>query len=86
MEEPAEGTSSKRAMPAAVDAALGAAAMATSVAVSVTRHFARRPPPPRARVMHPPLLAKRLHPPVFEALADRGNEARTSTGLATSTG
>ncbi|HEX6758536.1 MAG TPA: hypothetical protein VF086_09015 [Propionibacteriaceae bacterium] len=81
MEEPDEGTSSKRTVPAAVDAALGAAAMATSVAVSVTRHFARAAAPLGRVVMHPPLLAKRLHPArVFEALADRGNEARTSTG------
>jgi hypothetical protein len=81
MEEPGQGTSSKRTVPAAVDAALGAAAMATSVAVSVTRHFARAAAPLGRVVMHPPLLNNRLHPArVFEALADRGYEARTSTG------
>ena len=53
MEEPAEGTSSKRTVPAAVDAALGAAAMATSVAVSVTRHFARAAAPSGRVVITP---------------------------------
>ncbi len=80
MEEPGQGTSSKRTVPAAVDAALGAAAMATGVAVWMARRFAQAAAPVGRAVMHPPLLNERLHPArVVEALADRGREARTST-------
>jgi hypothetical protein len=80
MEDPDQGTSSTRTVPAAVDAALGAAAMATSAAVLVLRGFARVAAPFGRVVMHPPILNERLHPArVVEALADRGREARTST-------
>jgi hypothetical protein len=80
MEEPGQGASSKRTVPVAVDAALGAAAIATSAAVSVMRGVARVAAPVARVVMHPPILNERLHPArVVEALADRGNEARTST-------
>ena len=80
MEEPGQGASSKRTVPVAVDAALGAAAIATSAAVSVMRGVARVAAPVGRVVMHPPILNERLHPArVVEALADRGNEARTST-------
>jgi len=80
MEEPGQGVSSKRTVPVAVDAALGAAAIATSAAVSVMRGVARVAAPVGRVVMHPPILNERLHPArVVEALADRGNEARTST-------
>jgi hypothetical protein len=80
MEDPDQGTSPARTVPAAVDAALGAAAMATSAAISVMRGFARMAAPFGRVVMHPPLLNGRLHPArVLEALADRGREARTST-------
>ena len=80
MEEPGQGTSSKRIGPVAVDAALGAAALAMSAAVSVTRHVGRAAAPVWRVVMHPPLLNERLHPArVVEALVDRGYEARTST-------
>jgi hypothetical protein len=80
MEDPHQGTSSTRTVPAAVDAALGAAAMATSAAVLVLRGFARVAAPFGRVVMHPPILNERLHPArVVEALADRGREARTST-------
>jgi hypothetical protein len=82
MEDPHQGTSSKSTVPIAMDAALGVAAMAMSAAVSVTRHAARAAAAPLGRVvMHPPLLDKRLHPArIVEALADRGYQARTSTG------
>ena len=80
MEEPDQGTSSERTVPAAVDAALGAAAMATSAAVLVIRGFARVAAPVGRVVMHPPILNERLHPArVVEAFSDRGREARTST-------
>jgi hypothetical protein len=80
MEEPGQGTSSKRTVPVAVDAALGAAAMATGVAVWMARRFAQAAAPVGRAVMHPPLLNERLHPArVVEAFADRGREARTST-------
>ena len=80
MEEPGQGASSKRTAPVAVDAALGAAAIATSAAVSVMRGVARVAAPVGRVVMHPPILNERLHPArVVEGLADRGNEARTST-------
>ena len=80
MEEPGQGASSKRTVPVAVDAALGAVAIATSAAVSVMRGVARVAAPVGRVVMHPPMLNERLHPArVVEALADRGNEARTST-------
>ena len=80
MEEPGQEASSKRTVPVAVDAALGAAAIATSAAVSVMRGVARVAAPVGRVVMHPPILNERLHPArVVEALADRGNEARTST-------
>jgi hypothetical protein len=79
MEEPDQGTSSERAVAAAVDAALGAGAMATSVAVSVMRGFARVAAPVGHVIMHPPILNERLHPArVVDALAHRGREARTS--------
>jgi hypothetical protein len=81
MEEPHQGSLSERAVPAAVDAAVGAAAMATNTAVAVTRLFARAAAPIGRRVMHPPLLHERMHPArVVEALAGRGQLARTSTG------
>jgi hypothetical protein len=80
MEEPGQGASSKRTVPVAVDVALGAAAIATSAAVSVMRGVARVAAPVGRVVMHPPILNERLHPArVVEALADQGNEARTST-------
>jgi hypothetical protein len=80
MEEAGQGTSSKRTVPIAVDAALGAAAMAMSAAASVTRHFARAAAPVWRVVMHPPLLNERLHPArVAAAFVDRGREARTSS-------
>jgi hypothetical protein len=80
MEEPDQGTSSERTVPAAVDAALGAAAMATSAAVLVIRGFARVAAPVGRVVMHPHILNERLHPArVVEAFSDRGREARTST-------
>jgi hypothetical protein len=80
MEEPDQGTSSERTVPAAVDAALGAAAMATSAAVLVIRGFARVAAPVGRVVMHPPILNERLHPArVVEAFSDRGRQARTST-------
>ncbi|HJQ88783.1 MAG TPA: hypothetical protein VJ820_15120 [Propionibacteriaceae bacterium] len=79
MAEPDHGTSSARAMPAAVDAAVGVAAAATNAAVSVTRLFARAAAPVGRLVMHPPLVNKSLHPArVVEAFADRGYLARTS--------
>jgi hypothetical protein len=79
MAEPDHGTSSARAMPAAVDAAVGVAAAATDAAVSVTRLFARAAAPVGRLVMHPPLVNKSLHPArVVEAFADRGYLARTS--------
>jgi hypothetical protein len=81
MEEPHRRNSSPRTVPAAVDAALGAAALATSAAVSMTRLLARAATPVGRLVMHPPLLNKRLHPArVVEALAGRGDLARTSAG------
>ena len=80
MVEPGQGTSLKRTVPVAVDAALGAAALAMGAAASVTRHVARAATPVWRVVMHPPLLNERLHPGrVIEALADRGEEARTAT-------
>jgi hypothetical protein len=79
MAEPDHGTSSARAMPAAVDAAVGVAAAATNAAVSVTRLFARAAAPVGRLVMHPPLVNESLHPArVVEAFADRGYLARTS--------
>ena len=79
MAEPDHGTSSARAMPAAVDAAVGVAAAATDAAVSVTRLFARAAAPVGRLVMHPPLVNESLHPArVVEAFADRGYLARTS--------
>src|SRR5829696_6162535 len=79
MAEPDHRTSSARAMPAAVDAAVGVAAAATNAAVSVTRLFARAAAPVGRLVMHPPLVNKSLHPArVVEAFADRGYLARTS--------
>jgi len=79
MAEPDLGTSSARAMPAAVDAAVGVAAAATDAAVSVTRLFARAAAPVGRLVMHPPLVNESLHPArVVEAFADRGYLARTS--------
>jgi hypothetical protein len=80
MVEPGLGTSSKRTVPVAVDAALGAAALAMGAAASVTRHVARAATPVWRVVMHPPLLNERLHPArIIEGLAERGEEARTST-------
>jgi hypothetical protein len=79
MAEPDHETSSARAMPAAVDAAVGVAAAATNAAVSVTRLFARAAAPVGRLVMHPPLVNERLHPArVVEAFAERGYLARTS--------
>ena len=81
MEEPGEGASSKRTVPVAVDAALGAAAMATNATVWVARRLVRATAPVARMIMHPPLLNERVHPArVVEALADRGHQARTSTG------
>jgi hypothetical protein len=80
MAEPSQGASSKHTVPVVVDAAVGAATMAVSATVLVTRQFARAAAPVWRVVMHPPLLNERLHPArVFEALADRGHLARTST-------
>ena len=45
MVEPSQGTSSKRSVPVAVDAALGAAAMAMGAAASVTRYVTRAAAP-----------------------------------------
>ena len=79
MAEPGQGTSSKRTMPVAVDAALGAAAIATKATLSVTRQFTRAAAPIGRLVMHPPVLNERLHPArVVEALVDRGYAARTT--------
>jgi hypothetical protein len=79
MAEPGRGTSSKRTVPVAVDAALGAAAIATKATLSVTRQFARAAAPIGRLVMHPPVLNERLHPArVVEALVDRGYAARTT--------
>jgi hypothetical protein len=79
MAEPGRGTSSKRTVPVAVDAALGAAAIATKATLSVTRQFARAAAPIGRLVMHPPVLNERLHPArVVEALVDRGYAARTA--------
>jgi hypothetical protein len=79
MAEPHRATSSAHTVPAAVDAAVGVAALAANAAVSVTRLVARAAAPVGRLVMHPPLLNERLHPArVVEALADRGNLARTS--------
>jgi hypothetical protein len=81
MEEPGQGAPSKPTVPVAVDAALGAAAMATNATVWVARRFVRAAAPIARVVMHPPLLNERVHPArVVEALADRGHQARTSTG------
>jgi hypothetical protein len=80
MVEPSQGTSSKRTVPVAVDAALGAAALAMGAAASVTHQLARAATPVWRVVMHPPLLNERLHPGrVIGALANRGEDARTST-------
>ena len=80
MVEPSQGASSKRTVPVAVDAALGAAALAMGAAASVTHQLARAATPVWRVVMHPPLLNERLHPGrVIEALANRGEDARTST-------
>ena len=80
MAEADQGTSSKRKVPVAVDAALGMAVMTTRAALSVMRGFARLAAPVGRAVMHPPILNERLHPArVVEALADRGHEAREST-------
>jgi hypothetical protein len=82
MAEPDRGTSSARAMPAAVDAAVGVAAAASHAAVSVTRLFARAAAPVGRLVMHPPILNESLHPArVVEAFADRGYLARTSASV-----
>ncbi|HEX5908284.1 MAG TPA: hypothetical protein VFY56_14795 [Propionibacteriaceae bacterium] len=79
MAEPGQGTSSKRTVPVAVDAALGAAAIATKATLSVTRQFTRAAAPIGRLVMHPPVLNERLHPArVVDALVDRGYAARTT--------
>jgi hypothetical protein len=81
MAEADQGTSSKPNVPVAVDAALGVAVMTTRAALSVMRGFARLAAPVGRAVMHPPILNERLHPArVVDALADRGHEARKSTG------
>ena len=81
MREPDQATSSKPAVPVAVDAALGVAVLTTRAAISVVRGFARLAAPVGRVVMHPPILNERLHPArVVEALADRGHEARRSSG------
>jgi hypothetical protein len=81
MAEADQGTSSKPNVPLAVDAALGVAVMTTRAALSVMRGFARLAAPVGRVVMHPPILNERLHPArVVDALADRGHEARKSTG------
>jgi hypothetical protein len=81
MAEADQGTSSKPNVPVAVDAALGVAVMTTRAALSVMRGFARLAAPLGRAVMHPPILNERLHPArVVDALADRGHEARKSTG------
>ena len=81
MREPDQATSSKPAVPVAVDAALGVAVLTTRAAISVVRGFARLAAPVGRVVMHPPILNERLHPVrVVEALANRGHEARRSSG------
>jgi hypothetical protein len=81
MTEPDQANSSKPAVPVAVDAALGAAVLTARAGLSVMREFTRLAAPVGRVVMHPPILNERLHPArVVEALADRGHEARRSSG------
>ena len=63
-------------------AAIGLAAVAASTAASITRGVARAAAPLGRAVLHPPVLAQRLHPSrAVEALADRGREVMSSTGV-----